>query len=84
MFRQQFEQPFAWGGQLPRAVISAATGRAGGYVEGVFGRRRAAGDAPALVGPAFDVGDLARVATLDRDRRAALCPRSIVGEGNAI
>jgi hypothetical protein len=51
----------------------------------VFGRRRqAAGDAPALVGPAFDVGDLARVATLDRDRRAALCPRSIVGEGNAI
>ena len=48
-----------------------------GHVEGVIGggavrRRQADGDAPAIIGPAFDVSHFARVAALDRDRRAAL------------
>ena len=62
---------------MPRSVISAVTSRAGGHVEGVIGggaarRRQTDGDAPTLVAPAFDMSDLARVAALDRDRRAAL------------
>jgi hypothetical protein len=65
--------PLRGAGQLPRAVISAATGRAGVTSKACLatGVRRPA--TRRLVGPAFDVGDLARVATLDRDRRAALC-----------
>jgi len=62
---------------MPRSVISAVTRRAGVTSKGVIGggavrRRQADGDAPALIGPAFELGDLAFVAALDRDRRAAL------------
>ena len=75
--REQFEEPLA------RCGADAALGDEGaheagrGHVEGVIGsgavrRRQADGDAPALLGPAFDMRDLACVTPLDRDRRAAL------------
>src|SRR5580692_2517306 len=75
--REQRAQSLAGGG-ADAALGDESGDEAGrGYVEGVVGggtlrRRQADGEAPAVLGPAFDVGDLARVAALDRDRRAAL------------
>ena len=74
---EQLKQALAWGG-ADAALGDEGGDEAGrGHVEGVIGggavrRRQADGDAPAIIGPAFDVSHLARVAALDRDRRAAL------------
>src|SRR5215469_465142 len=76
--------PRAPGKQLEETVARRGAGAAlgdersnevgGGHIEGVVGGGAVLGcqahrDAPALLGPAFDVGYLARVAALDRDRR---------------
>ena len=74
---EQLKQALAWGG-ADAALGDEGGDEAGrGHVEGVIGggavrRRQADGDAPAIIGQAFDVSHLARVAALDRDRRAAL------------
>src|SRR5437764_75083 len=75
--REQTEQSRARGGADAALGYEGGDEAGRGYVEGVIGRgavgrRQADGDAPALLGPAFDVGDFARVAVLDRDGGAAL------------
>jgi hypothetical protein len=85
---EQPKQALAWGG------ADAALGNEGGdevgrgHVEGVFGggavrRHQVDGDAPAIIGPAFDVSDLARVAALDWIAVPLSISQSIVGEGSA-
>src|SRR5271169_1291827 len=62
--REQLEQPFAGSG-ADAALGDEGGDEAGrGYVEGVIcggavGRGQADGDAPAFIGPAVDMGDLA-------------------------
>ena len=74
---EQLKQALAWGGADAGLGDEGGDEAGRGHVEGVIGggavrRRQADGDAPAIIGPAFDVSHLARVAALDRDRRAAL------------
>ena len=87
--REQFEEPLARGGAEAALGDQCGDEAGRGYVEGVIGggavrRRQADGDAPALLGPAFDVCVTSRGSRRSIGIAAPLSiSQSIVGEGSA-
>src|SRR6266550_3070282 len=77
VFREQLRQAHARGRADPALGYQTSYEPRRSYIESIVHRRAVAGrepdsDAPPVLSPAFDMGDLATVAALDRDRGTTL------------